>query len=86
LKPFEEKTVSKYRDRAEGFAAGQKAEERPPVVTDDHLSYLDDLRESGATNMYGARPYLMDAFPELDEEKASTVLGYWMKTFGNPDR
>ena len=46
-----------------------------------YFSYLDDLRESGVTNMPGARPYLMGDFPELDGERAARVLTAWMKTF-----
>lgn len=54
---------------------------RPEIVTEAHLTYLDDLRESGETNMYGARPYLMGEFPELDKNDAATILSYWMKSF-----
>ena len=54
--------------------------ERPAIVEDEHLEYLDDLRESGATNMFGARPYLMDAF-EMNGADARTILLYWMKSF-----
>ena len=39
-------------------------EERPKFITEEHLEYLDELRESGITNMYGARPYLINEFPE----------------------
>ena len=28
----------------------------------DYFTYLDDLRESGVTNMFGARPYLEAEF------------------------
>lgn len=58
-------------------------DETPFVVTDEHLDYLDELRDSGATNMFGARPYLMDAFPELTKKEASTVLSEWMRTYGD---
>lgn len=63
------------------------SEVRKPDFVDDetleeYLSYLDDLRESGETNMFGARPYLMDAFEELSKEEAGQVLHYWMATFG----
>jgi hypothetical protein len=51
------------------------------LVFEDFLNYLDDLRESGATNMFGARPYLMDEFPELTKDQAGDVLSYWMSTF-----
>ncbi len=54
--------------------------EKPSFVTDEHLEYLDELRESGVTNMFGARPYLMNAF-SLDKDKATKVLSYWMQTF-----
>lgn len=42
--------------------------------------YLDDLRESGETNMFGARPYLIEAFG-LTKKEASDILSDWMKTF-----
>lgn len=54
---------------------------RPECVTEDHLNYLDALRASGAANMYGARPYLMEEFPELGERESAAVLAYWMKSF-----
>jgi hypothetical protein len=54
---------------------------RPPFVTDEHLEFLDDLRESGETNMFGARPYLAAAFPALSEPESSKALSYWMASF-----
>ena len=46
------------------------------------FEYLNDLRETGATNMFGARPYLMEDL-ELDKYTAK-LLTTWMKVF-NPD-
>jgi uncharacterized protein YciI len=54
--------------------------ERPAVVTDNHLKYLDQLRESGVTNMYGAGPYLQRVY-KLARDDAHKVLGYWMDSF-----
>jgi len=54
--------------------------EKPEIVTDDHLEFLDDLRESGETNMYGAGPYLIDEFGMSRKEARETTL-YWMATF-----
>jgi hypothetical protein len=54
--------------------------ERPTIVDDEHLEYLDGLRESGVTNMFGAGPYLMDKF-RLSRGESLLVLAYWMKTF-----
>jgi len=59
---------------------------RPDIVKTEMLTYLDALRESGITNMFGARPYLMDVFPELSKDEAGKVLSYWMQTFGNEER
>jgi hypothetical protein len=56
--------------------------ERPEFVTDEHLEYLDGLRESGVTNMFGAAPYVADAF-DLDIRRAREVLQYWMETFSD---
>ncbi len=58
---------------------------RPEGLTDDHLEYLDDLRESGVTNMFGATPYLQSEFG-LPQEVARKYLVYWMETFGKEDR
>jgi len=58
---------------------------RPDFVTDEHLEYLDDLRESGITNMFGASPYVKAEF-DLDDRTARKILTYWMQSFGNEDR
>ena len=55
--------------------------ERPEICTDEMLQYLDDLRESGATNMFGAGSYVADEF-DLDKKDSSAVLLYWMSSFG----
>lgn len=55
--------------------------EKPDFVTEDHLDFLDDLRESGETNMFGARPYLLEEFPELSKQEAAEVMKYWRVTF-----
>jgi hypothetical protein len=43
-------------------------------------TYLDDLRESGVTNMHGAAPYIKDEFG-LDKYQSRTILGEWMRDF-----
>lgn len=53
----------------------------PKGLTEYHLDFLDDLRESGECNMWGAAPYLIDQF-DLDHETARSYLIFWMKTFG----
>lgn len=49
-----------------------------------YFDYLDCLRDSGETNMFGALPYLRREFPELgfDPIKASKVLTAWMHSRG----
>lgn len=54
--------------------------ERPNFVLDEHLEYLDALRESGVTNMFGATSYLINEFG-LDRAHAISLLSYWMQTF-----
>ena len=53
---------------------------RPEFITDEHLKYLDNLRNSGETNMYGASPYIQQEFA-VSNSKAKVILKYWMKTF-----
>lgn len=62
------------------------SETRPEFVKQEHLDFLDVLRESGETNMFGARPFLEREFPELTGLVSSKVLSYWMKTFGQEAR
>ena len=44
------------------------------------FKYLDDLRETGATNMAGAGPWLQREFG-LEKQEARAFLQEWMKTF-----
>jgi len=46
-----------------------------------YYDYLDELRESGITNMFGAASYIEDAF-DLDKKQAKEILLDWMETFG----
>lgn len=48
-----------------------------------YFRYLDSLRDSGKTNMFGAVPYLQREFPELefDQGKAQSILRAWMDAF-----
>ena len=51
------------------------------VMTPAHKEYLDALCKSGETNMFGARVYLMDEFPDLTKRLAQAILLEWMETF-----
>jgi hypothetical protein len=51
------------------------------VMQPEHKQYLDLLRETGITNMFGARVYLMDEFPDLTKRLAQAILLEWMETF-----
>ena len=42
--------------------------------------FLDDLRESGATNMFGAAPYIVEEFG-VERREAQQYLKNWMQTF-----
>jgi len=46
----------------------------------EHKKFLDELRESGKTNMFGAGSYLEEEFG-LDKYEARAVLSEWMRTF-----
>lgn len=54
--------------------------DRPAIVTDEHLEYLDSLRESGVTNMFGAASYVAEAF-NISMKDARAILHYWMESF-----
>lgn len=52
-----------------------------------YFVYLERLRQSGETNMYGAAPYLQAEFPELryDRNKAGDILLAWIRTFNEKE-
>lgn len=50
-------------------------------MNEEYAEYLDNLRESGAVNMFGAGAYLQRDF-DLSRTEASAVLKEWMATFG----
>ena len=45
-----------------------------------YFIFLDDLRDSGTTNMFGASSYLESEF-EIGKKEAIDVLCKWMETF-----
>lgn len=50
-----------------------------------YFEYLNALRNSGMTNMYGAVPFLQQEFPELsfDRARAQEILRAWMASFSD---
>lgn len=44
------------------------------------FDYLDELRESGDTNMFGASVYLVDEFG-MEKKQARSALSLWMQPF-----
>ena len=51
-------------------------------ATEEHMQFLDNLRTSGVTNMFGGAAYLQKRFPELSKVVARQILAEWMDTFG----
>ena len=47
----------------------------------DYFDYLEDLRDSGVTNMFGAVPFLQEEFG-LNKSDARFVLSSWIKSYG----
>ncbi len=46
-----------------------------------YLDYLDKLRDSGVTNMFGAANYLKMEYPHLTTMEARRTLAIWMDTY-----
>lgn len=46
----------------------------------DYYIYLEELRESGITNMFGATPYLQEHF-NLEKKQAREILSNWMQNY-----
>jgi hypothetical protein len=50
-------------------------------IEEQAFVYLDELRESGVTNMFEAGSYLENEFT-MDKKQAREILLKWMNTFG----
>ena len=50
------------------------------IILDEWMSYLDELRESGRTNMLGAGSFLVEEYG-LKPRDARKVVQYWMENF-----
>lgn len=53
------------------------------MTTNKYWIYLENLRRSGAVNMFGAVPYLEEEFG-LSRQEAKDILADWMHNY-NPD-
>jgi len=51
----------------------------------EYFAYLELLRDSGVTNMFGAGPYLEEAF-DLSRSEARKVLSSWMESYKSDAR
>jgi hypothetical protein len=46
-----------------------------------YYEFLEALRKSGATNMWGATPYLTTMYDELTEDEATAILLSWINHY-----
>lgn len=54
------------------------------MTTNKYWIYLEELRKSGVTNMWGATPYLEEQFG-LSDEEAEKVLFDWIENYNRED-
>lgn len=52
------------------------------INKEEVFEFLDDLRDSGVTNMFGATPYIVEEYPDMDKSTARALLSEWMNTYG----
>ena len=55
------------------------------MYKEDIFAFLDNVRESGSINMFGAAPVLQEVFG-LDRRDARDMLREWMDTFSERQR
>lgn len=55
----------------------------PNPDPEEVFAYLDELRASGVTNMYGAAPYVSARFDIQSKAQARHFISEWMRTFGD---
>jgi hypothetical protein len=50
------------------------------ITKEQVFDFLEDLRQSGVTNMFGATPYIQNEFG-IGRERARKMLLAWMDSF-----
>lgn len=69
-----------------GITVGDAGKLSPEVLAlvqahEEKLKYLEELRQSGVTNMFGAGPYLQQRFG-MGLNEAIKLLSTWMQHYG----
>ena len=49
----------------------------------DVFIFLEELRQSGVTNMFGALPYLEREFPDMDKRRLKKLLMFYFQNYNN---
>lgn len=68
-------------NRAEAVTSAERMND---MTTNEYWLFLEDLRRTGITNMFGAAPYLMNEFG-LSKQEAQKILIEWMKNYDPND-
>lgn len=53
---------------------------RPNFCNDEHLVFLDKLREGGSVNMFGAGTVVASEY-NISVRDSNAILAYWMVSF-----
>lgn len=48
---------------------------------EEYYQVLENIRQSGITNMFGAAPYLKEFCPELSHKLAQAILVNWIRNY-----
>lgn len=51
------------------------------VLKQEIFDFLEDLKESGVINMWGAAPNIQEAFPQLSLKEAKQWLRKWISQY-----
>ena len=62
------------------YMSDKKGKPLPKGLKQEHYDYLEDLRESGETNMFGAGDYVRQCF-DTGKAEADTIVLLWMGTY-----
>lgn len=57
----------------------------PKPTEQKYYDFLEDLRQSGSTNMLGSFRWLMQAYG-MKRERAMAIVSDWMKAHSDPSR
>lgn len=73
--------IKKFNEMSDNNSENTGTTRETTPIEKEVMRFLNDIRDSGSTNMFGASTYILEEFPELNKSEARKILSLWMENF-----